>query len=685
VRSFSIFVAPLLSIVINSVVVLAGNLPKTVTSSPCRTAPVIDGRIGNEEWKDAKSIQFELQVIKLTTQAITPRICQLWVMNSANALYVALSVPDETLNKSLSPLDFDLSTLAFCRDKELAAGDDRKVVGPGVFIDKHVTTPGKDADDKKQDGRAAMVHEQRHYTIEWAVQLDSGDVEDLQTKPGSPLRFNLAYADAFQPDLKETQIGTCYPGGLDRAAEWGTLELAGNVEDDGGSAFQGPDWVRKLFEGFRSVPASRLRFVEAGLLPGTPKMVVKALVEYTYRDPHGKEAIGKGKLYFPEDLQEAGEAYPLYYAAGYELDDAAAASHVDRGLVVATPRALEANPLVRTINPDVALLHIARSLPFVDDTRVIVAGGSAGGYATLLLAAETFPLSGAAPHVPPVNWGYNAAYFLQKERSTKPEGRETSKTPVFDLIVPIVKQAVEVYGDETSGATYFRNSPLAHLDTITCPVSVCWSTADMLVPIDQVGEKWSRPFDAQKFPTSFTFDPVTLTTSPEGRLRAVDVLAESDYEVFVLSEEMIKQRLAEAQSSKQPAELPFSGDKRWSITILDEGTPEPNLGHTKYPVPWSSQEFTEHAAATEIGAGQLTLAKLERLMDRYAGLEWLPSGGLTHLDDPEIEQADVLRGLKTYVATGTDHAQTFATLYAQLQDPRRVLSAETVAKLSARR
>ena len=32
-----------------------------------------------------------------------------------------------------------------------------------------------------------------------------------------------------------------------------------------------------------------------------------------------------------------------------ELDDAAAASQVERGFIVATPRALEANPLVRTI------------------------------------------------------------------------------------------------------------------------------------------------------------------------------------------------------------------------------------------------------------------------------------------------------------------------------------------------
>ena len=191
--------APLLSLVIAPVMVLADGLPKTVTSSPCRTAPEIDGRIGDEEWKDAKSIEFELPLLKVIAKVAAPRVCRLRVMNSANGLYVALTIPDETVNKSLAPLDFDLAMLAFCRGKELAAGDDRKSVGPGIFIDKHVTTPGKDADDKKQDGRAVMVHDNGTYTIEWAMPLDSGDAEDLRAKPGDAVRFNLAYFDAFQP------------------------------------------------------------------------------------------------------------------------------------------------------------------------------------------------------------------------------------------------------------------------------------------------------------------------------------------------------------------------------------------------------------------------------------------------------------------------------------------------------
>ncbi|MBC8117804.1 MAG: acetylxylan esterase, partial [Candidatus Saccharimonas sp.] len=609
-----------------------------------------DGKIGDEEWKEAKVVEFDLPVLQMKTQKLAQRACQLRVMNSANGLYVALRVPDETVNGSLNPLDFDIAMLAFCRGKELAAGDDRKAVAVGLFIDKHVTTPGKDADDTQQDGKGAMLHDKGAgaYSIEWALPLNAKDKEDLQAKPGDAFRFNLAYFDAFQFDMKETQIGAAYAGGLDQAAQWGTLQLAADVKVDDGAAFAGPAWVRTLFDSFKSVPTNRLKFIESTLVPNQGQQVAKVLVEYSFRDPLGKETTGLAKMYLPTTTAEPGaEKQPLFYAAGYEMDDATALGHVGRGFVVVNPRALEANPLVRTVKPDSALLHIARSLPFVDDARVIVAGGSAGGYITLMLAAETFPLAGAAPDVPPVNWGYNAAFFLQRENGESRKDANGPKTPVFDVIVPIVRQAEKVYGTDQSDMTYFRHSPLAHVSTITCPVSVYWSTADMLVPIDQVGAAWVRPFDAAKYPPGFTFAPDKLTTSPEGRLRMTDVLKEQDYEVFLLTEEKVKQQLAASTASKKPADLPISATKQWSITIVDEGAPETQVGHTKYPVPWSQQKFITERAAGKIGTSQLTAPKLERLMDRYAGREWLPTK-LKHLDDAESERVDVVRGLKTY-------------------------------------
>jgi hypothetical protein len=230
-----------------------------------------------------------------------------------------------------------VSTAAGVR-QSVGPGDDHKAVAVGLFIDKHVTTPGKDADDKQQDGKGAMLHDKATgaYSIEWALPLNSKDKEDLQAKPGDVVRFNLAYFDAFQFDLKETQIGAAYAGGLDQAAQWGTLQLAADVKDDGGAAFAGPAWVRALFDSFQTAPTNRLRLVESSLLPNQGQQVAKVLVEYTFRDPLGKETTGKAKLYLPTTIQAEVTKLPLFYAAGYGMDDATALGHVGRGFVVVT-------------------------------------------------------------------------------------------------------------------------------------------------------------------------------------------------------------------------------------------------------------------------------------------------------------------------------------------------------------
>jgi hypothetical protein len=660
----------------------AAPLPKSVPADPCRTPPTIDGTIGADEWRDARGIDFDLDMARVNPPGKAARACQLRVMNSANALYVALRVPDEAVNQSLNPLDFDLAILAFCRGKELKAGDDRKVIAPGLYADKHFVAPGKDADDKRKDGRGAVGYDAGVYSFEWAIPLDAGDAEDVKARPGDSLRFNLTYFDRFQFDLKDTYAGGLYGANLDRADAWGTIELAARVADDGGAAFRGPTWLADLFKTFQG-PARRMRLTDSALLPGVPQPMVRALVSFTYRDPQGKEAEAKGAVYLPATVHtDPKTKLPLFFAAGYEIDDAAAAGHVRRGFAVVTPKALGINPLVRTANPDIALLHMARSLPFIDDGRVVIGGGSAGGYMTLMLAAETFPLAGAAPDVPPVNWGYNAAYFFKQKEHVEPV-KGASPVPVLHAVGKMLEACPKVYGGDYGDTTWFAHSPVAHVPTITCPVQVNWTTADVLVPIDQVGAKWVKPFDPSKFPAGFTMNPAKLTDTKEGRTRLLDVLKEADYEVFELTVPKGAPRAGAPAGSGGPkvVELPLSRTKRWSIAIIDEGPPEPNVGHVKYAVAWTRARFLDQCQSYKTPAGQLTAVKLDRLMDRYAGKEWLPSR-LTHLDDPESEKADVLRGLRTYVSAGPENARTFAELYAKLPAERKVLDPKLVTDLA---
>jgi hypothetical protein len=149
--------------------------------------------------------------------------------------------------------------------------------------------------------------------------------------------------------------------------------------------------------------------------------------------------------------------------------------------------------------------------------------------------------------------------------------------PALFGVGTLLKPCLTVYGDKFDAPTWFADSPVAQVPTITCPVSVYFSTADVLVPINM--------------PTRNAFlDRVTMG---------------------------------------------------------------------------------------KVDPAQLTATKLERLMDRYARKEWLPSR-LKHLDFPEAERADVVRGLRTYVLAGPAHARRFGELYAQLPAARRVLGPDVV-------
>ena len=147
-------------------------------------------------------------MVRIDPPATESRSCELRVMNSANALYVALRVPDETVDNTLSPLKLDAAILGFCQGAQVRARDDRKLIAHAIYRDKHVAAPGKgDDDDSHQDGTGAMTRDKGVCSFEWAIPLDSGDDDDLRAKPGESFRFNLVYFDAFQLPLAKTRMG----------------------------------------------------------------------------------------------------------------------------------------------------------------------------------------------------------------------------------------------------------------------------------------------------------------------------------------------------------------------------------------------------------------------------------------------------------------------------------------------
>lgn len=462
-----------------------------------------------------------------------------------------------------------------------------------------------------------------------------------------------------------------------------------------------PTWAAVLFPN-TDAPAQcqpRFRRIAAEEVPVGDRKGGQVTVELLHRDAYGETQTAQARIFIPPALlDDPARRVPLVHAAGYEIDAGGASGYLARGFAVSTPHAHPQNPLSRGPNLDTAILHGARALPFVDDSTVLIQGGSAGGYTTLMLAAETFPLTAAMPDVPPTNWGYNAAYFIRNRERAKHvlAGETQSVLPVLNVVIGLADEGVKMLGPDTGSDAWLHMSPISHLDTITCPTQVTFSTADMLVPIDQMSRAFVRPFDSARFPEGFTMRLNDCVAPATARKTLLDVLDRDRYELFVVAVPNGAVELRPGVSPTQPAAhvpLPFSEKRTFSLVVIDEGAPEPWVGHLKYHLNADRTAFREWAQGQPIAPDQLTQAKLERLMMRYAGEPYLailatPEGKpgpmtLTTLDFPEAERADVLRSLRTY-AMDPACAERLVSLYRKL--PKRLqLLGQRVGSVEAMR
>lgn len=450
-----------------------------------------------------------------------------------------------------------------------------------------------------------------------------------------------------------------------------------------------PEWVERLLPhtGAAGRLENRLRRLDAVEIDVAGRRGAMVTVELRYPELDGRDTTARARIFLPPALREGPtRRAPLVHNAGYEADAGAASGMLAQGFVVSTPHAHPLNPLGRGVNLDRAILHAVRALPFVDPLRVGLTGGSAGGWMALMLAADTFPLMWAMPDVPPIHLGYNGAFIAEHQEMAAPAaGSTTPRMPVLLAVGGIMVQARAHYGVPFEHPAYLAASPLAHLDTVTAPTLVTFSTADLLVPIDQVSPRYVRRPDLSRFPQGFSTAMTPRFPGVRGRRTLIEALPRGSFEVAVVPAPAnpVPLRL-DAPPAGPPAQvrLPFTPSRTWSIVVLDEGPVEPAVGHFKYHWAPDREPFRTWAEARGVQADQLTAPKLERMMKRLRGEPWRPlrvrPGGEgpeiagNVLDWPEAERADVLLGLRAF-AQDDVRAERLARLYARLPGRLRAL------------
>jgi hypothetical protein len=404
------------------------------------------------------------------------------------------------------------------------------------------------------------------------------------------------------------------------------------------------------------------------------------------RDMRGKPYVATANVYVPRAFaDDPSQRLPVWFACGYQAEAPTVERQLQLGRCVFTSCNPEegtvfpgSNPLSRGPNADYVLAHLARGARFVDPLAIAYGGGSAGGYATLMAVAEAFPATAAAALGPPVNLGYQVAYF------SKVFPRFVADPPTDFPIIAMITAAFsqwppqfeQAHGKDHGAATYFDHSPVAHVDRVTCPVFVMTSTADFLVPADQFSREVAQITLANP-PKHVEIAAEELHDAPRVATRLVDVLGDrADVRMIPLPEGAIETLTFDMtmQTPKKPVDMPDAPaeGKQWLINFLDEGPIVLGATHGRHAVEADFEPFVRKAFDRGIELDQLTPAKLDQLLDRYAGIEWL-ADGYVHLDEPAAEQADVVRGLSLYCAQSDAHAQRFAELYAAVPESRRIL------------
>ncbi len=451
------------------------------------------------------------------------------------------------------------------------------------------------------------------------------------------------------------------------------------------------EWATKLFP-YTGTPdhlEHRLRRLSVSEQSVNGVVVTAVTAELTYPDMYGKDHLGQVKIYLPSALRDTpSHRCPLMHNAGYEIDEKGASGLVAKGYVVCTPHAEPVHPLCRNVNLDTAILHAVRRLSFIDPLKVSIQGGSAGGWMTLLLTADTFPLVCSMPDVPLIHFGYNIDYLeANREAATAQKGTEKPNMPYLAAVSLITEQVRPFYGMPYDSATYFAVSPLAHSDTITAPTLATFSTADVLVPIDQVASNLVVPRNSEMFLEGYHTALEDRFPGLNGKRTLLKALTAKKYEMFRVPIEAGLPRIKFGETPSGQTKqigLPFSRSKVWSIVVLEEGAAEPSDAHTKYVWGMNHEPFRLWAEERGVTADQLTLPKLKRLMKRYKGEAWRPlqvrpdgkgaeiAGN--QLDYPEAERADVILGLAAF-ATDDARASHLFRLYSRLPKDLKVLGA----------
>lgn len=342
----------------------------------------------------------------------------------------------------------------------------------------------------------------------------------------------------------------------------------------------------------------------------------------------------------------ASRPFPLIYIPHYEMGEDAIElrDYLAKGWAVASPAEFDNSYNGMLTDDDLvfnnAALYTLRHRKEFDKNRIILAGGSAGGYMTMMLNGLQLGLCASIANAPITNTYFNFQYYFpkanalnlqalakiaaQKAAKGEMEAEKSEKTPLEVMqslmMVPIPFLAGvagmfapigENFPDKEDYQRWEAFSAVGIAECFCSPIMVNHSTSDILVPVDQISRRYTyeKPGDSLEE----TFDSRLPKDFP-GKLK------NSLEEVLPKKETRVER--FEVPEQAEDVNLPYDSTKRFNINIFDDGPVEGYGSHSarmdvgrRFDVPYLEEMFTKTSAET----CTLTPAMLRRLLIRYQG------------------------------------------------------------------
>lgn len=333
---------------------------------------------------------------------------------------------------------------------------------------------------------------------------------------------------------------------------------------------------------------------------------------------------------------------PLVYVPHYEMgeDTLEIRAYLEKGWAVASAKDFNDTYNAQLTDDDLvfncAAIYTLRRMPEIDAQRIVLVGGSAGGYCTLMLNGLKLGLCASIANGPITNVYFNFQHHfktihamnLEKLAQMKKAGKveqksqcanqleilkmlECAPVPFITALYGIFAPVLENFPDKKSWERWQEHSPIGMADRFSSPIMVNHNTSDILVPADQITKRFTYCVPGESLPADLD---LRLPQGLPGRLSLSleECLPPNQTQVNLLP--YIEQGDA--------GELPFDEKRRFCINMVDDGAPEGYGTHSSKIGGAHRDDRAYLARMIELSAAKtntLTPAMLRSQLLRYLG------------------------------------------------------------------